>query len=77
MIIKLFKKFFLFFQVCYGSNASPKTFTVTQPNGIKIDINIRGNHQIPWNSDGLSSRIYFIEFNVEDIRELNKITFVK
>ena len=48
MIIKLFKIFFLFFQVCYGSNASPKTFTVTQPNGIKININIRGNHTRNW-----------------------------
>ena len=37
----LFKIFVVLFHLCYGSNASPSTFIVSQPNGTKLEINIR------------------------------------
>lgn len=44
----LFKIFVVLFHLCYGSNASPSTFIVSQPNGTKLEINIRGNHKRSW-----------------------------
>ena len=48
MINKIFKILLLFSHLCYGSNASPNTFTITQPNGLELEINIRGNHTRNW-----------------------------